>query len=139
VRSGVELVIEANEAQASRETMVNKTYILAALAASLLAATTVTLADAPRRPRDPGVNARQEHQRDRLQQGVRSGELTRRETVRLREQQRDIRQLERAYKSDGVLTGAERRDLHHEQNQASRVIYNQKHDAQERPQPWPRP
>ena len=113
----------------------NKTYVLAALAASLLAATSVTLADAPRRARDPGVNARQVHQRDRIQHGVRSGELTRRETVRLREQQRDIRQLERAYKSDGALTGAERRDLHHEQNQASRAVHNQKHDDEVRPQP----
>ena len=48
-------------------------------------------------------------------------------------EQRDIRQLERDYKSDGTLTGAERRDLHQEQNQASRDIYNQKHDAQDRP------
>jgi hypothetical protein len=83
--------------------------------------------------RDPGVNARQANQRARIQQGVRSGELTRRETRRAVESQRDIRQLERAYKSDGKLTGAERADLHHEQNQASRQIYNQKHDAQARP------
>jgi hypothetical protein len=91
------------------------------------------VAHADGRVRDPGVNARQQHQRDRIQQGVRSGELTRRETGRLVEEQRDIRQLERAYKSDGTLTGAERHDLHHEQNQASRDIYAQKHDAQDRP------
>jgi Skp family chaperone for outer membrane proteins len=115
--------------------IVNKTSVITVLAVSLLAATSVSLADAQRGPRDPGVNVRQEHQRDRIQQGVRSGELTRRESIRLREEQRDIRQLERAYKSDGVLTGAERRDLHQEQNQASRHVYNQKHDAQERPKP----
>jgi hypothetical protein len=90
-------------------------------------------AHADGRVRDPGVNARQHHQRDRIQQGVRSGELTRRETGRLAEEQRDIRQLERAYKSDGTLTGAERRDLQHEHNQASRHIYAQKHDVQDRP------
>lgn len=83
--------------------------------------------------RDPGVNARQQHQQQRVRQGVRSGELTRRETRNLAEEQRDIRQLERAYKSDGQLTRAERSDLHHEQNQASRDIYKQKHDAQDRP------
>ena len=83
--------------------------------------------------RDPRVNQRQHNQRERIQQGVASGELTRRETVKVREDQRDIRQLERAYKSDGTLTGAERRDLQHEQNQASRDIYRQKHDAQDRP------
>jgi Skp family chaperone for outer membrane proteins len=83
--------------------------------------------------RDPGVNARQQNQRARIQQGVRSGELTRRETRHVAEEQRDIRQLERGYKSDGKLTGAERHDLQHEQNQASRDIYKQKHDAQDRP------
>jgi hypothetical protein len=83
--------------------------------------------------RDPGVNARQANHRERIHQGVRSGELTRRETRNAAEDQRDIRQLERAYKSDGKLTGRERADLHHEQNQASRALYRNKHDAQDRP------
>jgi Skp family chaperone for outer membrane proteins len=87
--------------------------------------------------RDPGVNTRQHQQRERVGQGVRSGELTRRETRKLAEEQRDIRQLERAYKSDGTLTAAERRDLQHEQNQASRDIYQQKHDAQDRVEATP--
>jgi hypothetical protein len=82
--------------------------------------------------RDPGVNARQHNQRARIQQGVRSGELTRHETRQLAGEQRDVRQLERAYKSDGTLSGTERRDLHHEQNQAGRNIRQQKHDAQDR-------
>jgi Skp family chaperone for outer membrane proteins len=82
--------------------------------------------------RNPGVNARQHHQHARVQQGVRSGELTRPEAHRAREGQRDIRQLERAYKSDGTLTRAERTDLHREQSQASRQIRRQKHDQQER-------
>jgi Skp family chaperone for outer membrane proteins len=100
--------------------------------AGVLAVVSVSHADA-RRTRDPGVNARQHTQRDRIQQGVKSGELTRRETGRLANEQRDIRQLEREYKSDGTLTGAERRDLHQEQSQASRHIYAQKHDGQDRP------
>lgn len=83
--------------------------------------------------RDPRVNQRQQNQHQRIKQGVRSGELNRRETGRLAKEQRDVRQLERAYKSDGELTRAERVDLHREQNEASRHIYNQKHDAQDRP------
>ena len=82
--------------------------------------------------RSPGVNARQHNQHARIHQGVRSGELTRREAHKVREGQRDVRQLERAYKSDGTLTRSERADLHHEQNQASRDIHRQKHDAQDR-------
>ena len=100
--------------------------------AGMFAAVGASQADA-NSTRDPGVNQRQHHQRERIQQGVKSGELTRRETGKLAEEQRDIRQLERAYKSDGTLTGAERRDLHHEQNQASHDIYRQKHDEQTRP------
>ena len=82
--------------------------------------------------RDPRVNVRQARQQVRIVEGVRSGELTRREAHKVRESQRDIRQLERAYKSDGTLTAAERRDLNHELNQSSRQIRKQKHDAQSR-------
>jgi Skp family chaperone for outer membrane proteins len=98
----------------------------------VLAVVSASQADT-RRPRDPGVNARQHNQRERIQQGIRSGELTRRETGKLVREQRDVRRLEREYKADGTLTGAERRDLHQEQNEASRHIYNQKHDEQDRP------
>jgi len=108
-------------------------FTLVLMAASVMGVASLSHADAEAGVRDPGVNARQQNQRQRIQQGVRSGELTRRETRTLAEQQRDVRQLERAYKSDGELTRAERVDLHHEQNQASRQIYNQKHDAQDRP------
>lgn len=104
---------------------------LAWVVAGVLSVASLSQADAG--TRDPGVNQRQQHQSQRIKQGVRSGELTRRETGKLAEEQKDIRQLERAYKSDGELTHAERADLHHEQNQASRDIYKQKHDAQERP------
>ena len=82
--------------------------------------------------RDPGVNQRQHQQQDRIGQGVRSGELTRGETRRLEGEQRHIRREERAYKADGQLTRAERRDLHQDLNVASGNIYNEKHDAEKR-------
>ncbi len=86
----------------------------------------------PAAVRDPGVNARQHNQHDRIAQGVRSGELTRDEAKGLRAEQRSIRQEERQYKSDGILTKDERKDLHQDLNAASRNIYNEKHDAQAR-------
>ena len=92
----------------------------------------IATADNQRGVRAPRIDARQHAQRDRIQQGVRSGELTRRETHRAVENQRDIRQLERAYKSDGEFTRTERRDVTQEQNQASRQLYRDKHDAQDR-------
>jgi hypothetical protein len=93
-----------------------------------------SLSQADARIRDPGVNARQQNQQQRVRQGVRSGELTRHETRQLVGDQRDIRQLERAYKSDGKVTRAERVDLHQEQNQASRDIHDAKHNEQTRGQ-----
>jgi polyhydroxyalkanoate synthesis regulator phasin len=82
--------------------------------------------------RDPGVNARQHVQRDRIGQGVRSGELTKQETKELAAEQRAIRKEEREYQSDGKLTKEERKDLHQDLNAASRNIYEQKHDAEKR-------
>ncbi|MBM3392758.1 MAG: hypothetical protein FJY34_12430 [Betaproteobacteria bacterium] len=87
-------------------------------------------APAQARPHDPGVNARQDHQQQRIGQGVRSGNLTPNETRRLEREQRHIRMEERYYKSDGVLTRAERADLRHDQNRASRHIWREKHDGQ---------
>lgn len=82
--------------------------------------------------RDPGVNARQANQHERIGQGIRSGELTRSEARQLGAEQRAIRQEERQYKSDGVLTGEERKDLRQDLRAASRDIYSEKHDAERR-------
>lgn len=87
------------------------------------------------RPHDPGINARQHHQQQRIGQGFRSGELTRGETRRLAGEQRHIRREERRYMSDGRLSRGERADLRHDQNRAGRHIYNEKHDGQRR-QDW---
>ncbi len=87
---------------------------------------------AHKQPRDPGVNHRQHHQKNRIKQGVRSGELTKDEVAGLRTDQKEIRQEERAYKSDGKLTREERKDIHQDLNQASKEIYQEKHDADKR-------
>ena len=85
------------------------------------------------RPRDPGVNQRQHNQQHRIQQGVRSGQLTKEEVKDLRSEQKAIRQEERAYKSDGQLTKEERKDLHQDMNELSKDIYQEKHDGDTRP------
>lgn len=89
-------------------------------------------APAQANPHDPGVNARQHHQQQRIGQGVRSGELTPAEARRLEREQRLLRQEERRYKADGHLSRAERADLHRDLNRSSRHIYNEKHDNQNR-------
>lgn len=74
----------------------------------------------------------QQHQHERIVQGIRSGELTRHEAQRLFAEQRAIRAEERAYRSDGVLTRAERADLYRDLNAAGQHIYNETHDAEMR-------
>lgn len=81
----------------------------------------------------PGVDQRQRTQRHRIQEGVASGELTRRETADARHDQRRIRRSERRAKADGVVTPTERARLHHKQNKANRQLRRDKHDAQDRP------
>ena len=82
--------------------------------------------------RHNAIDQRQHNQADRIRQGVRSGEVTKSETRGLVKEQREIRQTERQYKSDGVLTRDERKDLRQQQNQASRHIYQEKHDGEKR-------
>ncbi len=78
----------------------------------------------------PVVNQRQGNQQARIREGVVSGDLTRRETRRLRTEQRHIRRTERRAKADGTVTVQERRKIQRKQNRASRDIRRQKHDGQ---------
>ena len=80
----------------------------------------------------PVVKERQENQQKRIAEGVKSGELTAKETEHLEAREVKIQKDKKEAKSDGVVTNKERAKLHREQNRASRAIYRQKHDAQVR-------
>jgi hypothetical protein len=80
----------------------------------------------------PGINRRERREQNRIRQGVRNGELTRREAERLRAEQFRIRAYEARSKSDGNLTRRERYRLDEMMDRASRDIYRQKHDNQDR-------
>jgi len=83
--------------------------------------------------RPKSVNARQGRQTTRIRQGVRSGELTLRETQRLAAEQASIRTQEAFYRrSGGEFTARERARVQRELQQSSRHIYRQKHDRQDR-------
>ena len=105
-----------------------KTYLLALTGAGMLLGVQASYAGI----HDPVVNRHQRHQHHRIVQGVRSGELTRQEAKGLAQEQHQIRTEERAYKADGKLSPAERRDLRQDLRQSSRHIYRQKHDAEQR-------
>ena len=97
-----------------------------AIAAALAAISVPALAGTPR------LDAREHNQRDRIAQGVRSGELTRPETRRLVAGERRLHRHERYAKADGIVTPGERARLQRNANRMSQRIYRQKHDRQSR-------
>jgi len=81
---------------------------------------------------EAGVNGREHRQRERIQQGIRTGDLTAPEAARLFAQQARIRAEEHRYRRDGVVTPRERADLQRDLNRTSRSIHRQRSDGQER-------
>jgi hypothetical protein len=80
-----------------------------------------------------GIDVREQRQRARIHEGLRSGELSGREAARLRAEQAALRAEERRYRTTGGgLSAWERRDLQRDLNRSSRRIHRQKHDGQGR-------
>lgn len=79
------------------------------------------------------IPERHQNQRQRIQEGVRSGELTRGEANALRRQQQSIHsQVRRDRQDGGAFTPAERARAQHRLNNASRDIYRLKHNGRTR-------
>jgi len=77
------------------------------------------------------VGKRQENQQDRIAQGIKSGQLTPRETAHLEGRESAIN---KEVKNDraangGTLTPAEHRQVNRQQNRASNAIYRKKHNG----------
>lgn len=103
------------------------------LAAAASATVALTLASLPAAAHVGGnFEKRIDRQADRIQQGVRSGSLTRFEAVRLRAQNRRIARQLRGFVRDGRLTPHERRRMNTMLQNANNAIYAQKHDNQSR-------
>jgi hypothetical protein len=80
---------------------------------------------------DHNINQRKADQQDRIANGVKSGELTAGETSRLEHQEAGINKEERGMRAQdhGHLTKQDRKTIHQQQNQESRRIYRDKHNA----------
>lgn len=78
------------------------------------------------------IHQRKENQQDRIAQGVKSGQLTPRETAKLEHREARLNRETRRMRANngGSLTPAEKAKVNRQQNQLSRDIYRQKHDAQ---------
>ena len=80
------------------------------------------------------VGARQRNQQERIGQGIKSGQLTARESAHLENQQAHLNKEmhnDRAA-NGGKLTPAERRQVNHQENKTSKAIYDKKHNGRVR-------
>ena len=82
--------------------------------------------------RGQAVNQRQQMQVQRIQQGVKNGELTRREARHLKQNERRINRYEEHARADGKMSPQEFHKLGRMQHRESMAIHQQKHDLQER-------
>jgi hypothetical protein len=78
----------------------------------------------------PGIDGRQANQENRIRDGIRDGSLTRSEAGGLIQEQRRIQQLESRAKSDGYISARERNEIRRAQENASRHIYQERHDSE---------
>jgi hypothetical protein len=78
----------------------------------------------------PRVDERQGNQEKRIEQGVKSGDLTKKETAKLEKGQAKVQKMENKAVADGTVTAKEKKHIEHAQNQQSKKIAREKHDNQ---------
>ena len=79
----------------------------------------------------PRIDKRQEAQDKRIEQGVKSGELNKKEAARLEKGQQSVQKMEDKSLTDGKVTTKEKAHIEHAQDQQSKRIHHQKHDKQQ--------
>lgn len=110
----------------------NRFLIVLGIAAFFAVPMTAQTQEPTASDKTPGVDARQKVQRERIKEGVKSGELTKHEAQKLAREQKKIRRHEAKAKADGEVTKQERAKLQKEQNKTSRHIAREKHDRQDK-------
>ena len=94
-------------------------------------AATPVATPAPAAKPKPTIAQRKENQQDRIAQGVKSGQLTAGETANLETKEAAINGETKADRAanGGKLTAAEKKQINGQQNQVSKQIYKDKHNA----------
>ena len=78
----------------------------------------------------PRIDQRQQNQERRIEQGEKSGALTKKEAARLEKGQARVQKMEDKAVADGKVTAKERARIEKAQDMQSRRIYREKHDKQ---------
>jgi hypothetical protein len=126
-------VRQGRDLKASRQKKESPMKVFTAvLASALFIAPAAMFAQTPTPgAHDYNINQRKADQQGRIANGVKSGQLTAGETSRLEHQEAGINREERGMRAqdNGHLTKQDRRTIHAQQNQESRRIYRDKHNA----------
>lgn len=96
-------------------------------AASILFMTALSIAQTA----TPAINQTQQTQEKRINQGIKSGEVTRKEATKLEAEQVQIQREKKIARADGKVTPKEKAKIKKKQKVASKKIHHQKHDAQQ--------
>lgn len=102
-----------------------KKFLLLSAIALLLGASTETFAQGRY---NNGGRWNDRSDRQRVRRGIRTGQITRDEARQIRERERQIRAERRAYRSDGVITREERREILRDEREQDRYIRSQRRD-----------
>ena len=81
------------------------------------------------------IDQRQDYQQNRIEQGIRSGQITQSEAYRLRQGELAIDRAQARARADGVVSQHERNRIDHMADRQGQQIYRQSHDNQ---QAWDR-
>ncbi|MCE2963912.1 MAG: hypothetical protein ACK5UE_05365 [Chitinophagales bacterium] len=71
-------------------------------------------------------------ERARVKQGIKSGEITRREAAKIHKEKQDVRQAKQNAKADGVVTVEERKEVAKQDRQLDKTIKRTKHNNRRR-------
>ncbi len=117
-----------------------RTYIgilatLSLAATAALAQTTTPSTNSGTPVTGASIEQRKDNQQQRIGNGVENGSLTAKEAGKIESQEKGLNTEERGMRQEdgGKLTAADKATLNGQQNQLSKEIYNQKHDAQVQP------
>jgi hypothetical protein len=100
------------------------------VAALVVAFPAMALAQSPDTTSTPRIDKRQANQEKRIEKGVQSGQLNKKEAARLEKGQARVRKAEDKALADGKMTKKERAHIEHMQDKQSKKIYREKHDKQ---------
>lgn len=77
------------------------------------------------------IDMRQDNQQKRIDAGVKSGELNKKEAARMQKGQERVQHLEDKARADGTVTKKEAARIEHAQDRQSKKIAREKHDNQQ--------